>query len=150
MRTATMLLNVIFDAKNSCKKNQLSDDQLSKKHYLHYMHRGDGTLFSITIFALSQYFTFCFTSDHTEQKMDGNQPNKFTPEQKLFCVLSKVRGLYSPQIQSQFILKWPGQQHPDRRSILSQINIMKLIISMKYLLCYELNSNKYYNVAVFI
>ena len=50
--------------------------------------------------------------------MDGDQPNKFTPEQKLFCVLSKVRGLYSPQIQSEFILKWPGQQPPDRRSIL--------------------------------
>ena len=50
--------------------------------------------------------------------MDGDQPSKFTSEQKLFCVFSKVRGLFTPQIQQEFLQKWPGQKPPDRRSIL--------------------------------
>ena len=50
--------------------------------------------------------------------MDGDQPNKFTSEQKLFCVFSKVRGLFTPQIQQEFLQKWPGQKPPDKRSIL--------------------------------
>ena len=52
--------------------------------------------------------------------MDGdqpNKPNKFTPEQKLFCVFSKVRGLKTPQIQFEFLQKWPSQQPPKRNSI---------------------------------
>ena len=67
--------------------------------------------------------------------MEGNLPPlQYTPDQKLFCVMSKNKGATTDQIRQEFSEKWPTKNPPTRKSIFNfekQLNEEKLII-MKY------------------
>ena len=50
--------------------------------------------------------------------MEGYLPlTKYTPDQKLFCVMAKTKGATTPQIKEQFTEKWPTMNPPTRKSI---------------------------------
>ena len=50
--------------------------------------------------------------------MEGNlPPPQYTPDQKLFCVMSKNKGATTDQIRQEFSEKWPTKNPPTRKSI---------------------------------
>ena len=51
-------------------------------------------------------------------QMEGNlPPPQYTPDQKLFCVMSKNKGATTDQIRQEFSEKWPTKNPPTRKSI---------------------------------
>ena len=62
---------------------------------------------------------------------DENRPKVLTPDQKLFVVLSKEKGIKTPQIQTEFNRKWPESTAPSRRTI---FNLSRVLNKHKNLL----------------